>query len=123
MWNYLTEPFLFTSPGFEFTELGPWHEDGETWRRLQVTFPESIHTHSRVQTFYVDADGLIRRHDYFAEVVGPADLPSAHYSSDHRHFDGFVFPTKRRVHRIDAAGHKQPDPIMVAIDIDHIALG
>ena len=123
MWNYLTEPFTFTHPGFSFAELDPWHEDGETWRRLQVTFPDSVHTHSRVQTYYIDRDGLIRRHDYFADVLGPADLPSAHYSSGHQHFDGFVFPTQRRVHLTDASGHKLPEPVIVAIDLDHITLG
>jgi len=46
MWNYLTEPFVFTYPGVETREIEPWREDGETWRRLTVTFPETIANHN-----------------------------------------------------------------------------
>ena len=38
MWNYLTEPFGFTYPGVQAREIEPWNENGETWRRLAVTF-------------------------------------------------------------------------------------
>jgi hypothetical protein len=51
-WNYLTAPFLLTFPGVEAQELEPWRENGETWRRLRVTFPQSIATHSTEQVFY-----------------------------------------------------------------------
>ena len=122
MWNYLTEPFSFTEPGFEFAELEPWQEDGETWRRLQVTFPEHLVTHTRVQTYYIDDRGLIRRHDYHPDVLGPSDRDSAHYSWDHKEFDGFVFPTKRSVHLTDENGRKVPEPVVVSIELDDIAL-
>ena len=39
MWNYLTTPFLLTYPGVQAREISPWQEDGQTWRRLHVTFP------------------------------------------------------------------------------------
>lgn len=122
MWNYLTEPFTFAEPGFEFAELEPWREDGETWRRLQVTFPENLVTHSRVQTYYIDDAGLIRRHDYSPDVFGPSERDSAHYSWGHREFDGFVFPTKRSVHLTDENGHKLADPVVVSIELDQIKL-
>jgi hypothetical protein len=122
MWNYLTEPFAFSRPGFRFAELEPWQEDGETWRRLQVTFPEDVVTHSRVQTYYIDDAGLIRRHDYAPDVLGPSERPSAHYSWDHQEFDGFVFPTKRSVHLTDENGHKVAEPVLVSIELDRIAL-
>ncbi|MGH8639021.1 MAG: hypothetical protein ACREUZ_17950, partial [Burkholderiales bacterium] len=60
MWTYLTTPFLFTMDGVSTEELPPWHENGETWRRLKVVFPPDIATHSTVQTFYVGSDGLLR---------------------------------------------------------------
>lgn len=123
MWTYLTEPFQFAEPGFAFAELAPWQENGETWRRLQVTWPERLHTHTRVQTYYIDGDGLIRRHDYHPDVFGPGDGISAHYSWDHRDFDGFVFPTKRSVHLTDEAGHSLPEPVVVSIELDDIRLG
>ena len=46
----------------------------------KVTFPGHIASHCKEQTFYSDADGLIRRHDYIAEVLGSSG-PAAHYSS------------------------------------------
>ena len=53
MWTYLTTPFLFAMDGMATEELEPWRENGEMWRRLKVTFPQGIATHSTVQTFYV----------------------------------------------------------------------
>ena len=42
LWGYLTTPFLYTYPGFETREIEPWHENGELWRVLEVTFSEGI---------------------------------------------------------------------------------
>jgi signal transduction histidine kinase len=39
MWTYLTQPFTFTLPGFETSELEPSDEAGQQWRRLGVTWP------------------------------------------------------------------------------------
>jgi len=36
MWTYLTQPFSLTLPGFRMTELDPWEEAGQDWRRLRV---------------------------------------------------------------------------------------
>jgi hypothetical protein len=47
LWSYLTIPFLYTYPGFASEEISPWEEDGEQWRRLEVTFPGSIAGHTR----------------------------------------------------------------------------
>jgi hypothetical protein len=44
---------------------------GYRLRGVRVELPDGLHTHSRIQTFFFDDDGLIRRHDYVAEVVGP----------------------------------------------------
>jgi hypothetical protein len=122
MWNYLTEAFAFSEPGFSTVELEPWQEDGETWRRLQVTFPERIATHSRAQTYYIDAQGLIRRHDYRPDVLGAAEADSAHYTWGHQIFDGFVFPTHRSVHATDENGRKVAEPVIISIDLEDIAL-
>ncbi len=48
MWTYLTQPFTFTLPGFETSELGRWEEKGEQWRRLHVRWPSYLATHSEV---------------------------------------------------------------------------
>lgn len=42
MWTYLNIPFLYEQPGFETEEISPIQSDGETWRRLKVTFPENV---------------------------------------------------------------------------------
>jgi hypothetical protein len=96
-WNYLVEPFVFTYPGVQAREVEPWpHGEGETWRRLAVTFPATNANHNADQVFYYDADFMLRRMDYSPEVTGNA--PIAHYAYDPVTFDGFVFPTRRRVH-------------------------
>ena len=68
MWNYLNTPFLFALPGVETEELQPWQENGGAWRRLKVTFPASIATHSAEQTFYFDQQGHLKRHDYAVDI-------------------------------------------------------
>jgi hypothetical protein len=37
---------------------------------IEVRLPLDLHTHSRRQTFYFEEDGLLRRHDYVADIVG-----------------------------------------------------
>jgi hypothetical protein len=119
MWNYLNTPFMFASPGFSTEEIGPWDENGATWRRLKVTFPESVATHSPEQVFYVGNNGLIGRLDYFANVTG--GVPTAHYLSDYRDYDGIKIPTRRRAYVRNPDG-TPVDAIGVAIDIAAIRL-
>jgi hypothetical protein len=44
--------------------------DGRALTGVDVELPAALHTHSRRQSFYFDDDGLLRRHDYVAEIVG-----------------------------------------------------
>jgi hypothetical protein len=37
---------------------------------VEVELPAALHTHCRRQTFFFDDEGLLRRHDYVAEIVG-----------------------------------------------------
>jgi hypothetical protein len=46
MWTYLTQPFTFTLPGFDTTELDPWQEEAVEWRRLHVVWPSYLATRS-----------------------------------------------------------------------------
>ena len=120
MWNYLTTPFLFTYPGVQAHEIDPWQEEGQTWRRLHVTFPTTIATHNPEQTFYYDADGMQRRMDYIAQVNGNA--VAGHYTSDPKTFGGFVFPTRRLIHRRHPDGTTDRSVAFITIDIRDIAI-
>lgn len=119
MWTYLTAPFSFATPGFQTEELAPWQQHDQTWRRLKVIFPDHIASHCKKQTFYFDADGLIRRHDYIPEVLGSSG-PAAHYSSEYREFNGIKVPTRRRVYLIGEDGSVMEEPLIVSIDLDKV---
>src|SRR5580692_5812251 len=49
MWTYLTVPFLYTYAGFQSEEIAPLKLETETWRRLKVTFPDNVTSHTREQ--------------------------------------------------------------------------
>lgn len=119
-WNYLMTPFLFLMPGFQLTELASWQEQGEVWRRLHVVFPEDIPTHCREQIFYYDQTGLLRRHDYTAEIFG-SWVKAAHYCFAHRDYSGLLFPTRRRV-KPRWRERALPFPTLVSIDIDNVTV-
>jgi len=121
MWTYLNTPFLFALDGVKTEEVEPWRENGETWRRLKVSFPPNIASHSAVQTFYFDAEGLLKRQDYNTEVVG--GTLAAHYVYQHEEFSGILVPTKRRVLGRQADGTSIPDPLIVSIDLSELEFG
>jgi hypothetical protein len=118
MWTYLTTPFAFAMPGFHAEELTPWEEQGQTWRRLKVTYPPAIATHTAEQTFYFGDDGLLRRHDYTAEVVKAG--PVVHYTTGHQKVDGIVVPAKHRVYPANVDGAADTELLIVSIDLDQI---
>ena len=118
LWTYLTTPFLYTGQGFRTEEIEPWEEDCQRWRVLQVTFPEHIASHSRVQWSYFGDDGLLRRHQYTVDVMGGAQ--GVNYASDFQDFDGIQIPTKRRIYGYDDRKQKIPSPLLIAIDIDDV---
>jgi hypothetical protein len=122
MWTYISTPFVFAREGYELAELDPWEERGERWRRLAVRFPEDAHTHSREQVFHIDANGLIRRHDYTAEPLG-SWANAAHYCLDHQSFDGLILPTRRRVYPRKHSGERRARPLLVWIDVPAATVG
>jgi len=118
MWTYLTVPFSLTWAGFEVSEIEPWQEQNETWRRLRVTFPPSVASHSTEQTFSFGADGLLRRHDYEVEIVG--NSPGAHYVSDYQDVSGLLMPTRRRVFVRQPDNTPALDTLAISIDLSDI---
>jgi hypothetical protein len=117
-WNYFAAPFIFARPDFAAEETAPWHEDGQVWRRLLVTYPDTIVAHARQQTYYFDDDGLLRRLDYTVGVLGGG--PAVHYPSEYREFDGIMVPTRRRVYVRNPDGSAVRDSVSVAIDITNV---
>lgn len=116
-WNYVSLPFLLATPGFALRELAPRRVRGEAWRRLHVTFPPEVHTHSRQQVFWFDPQGLLRRHDYRADVMG-FWAHARHTCDDHRDFDGLVVPTRRRARlRLPWLDLVPPLPAAIGLDV------
>ena len=119
-WNYFTTPFLLASDGVICEEVEPWDENCQKWRVLRATFDSSIDTHCAVQKFYFDDRGMLQRHDYFTDV---AKGNAAHYCMDYKTFDGFVFPTRRRVvSRLEGEFAATGGPSSVWIDIESVVV-
>lgn len=118
MWNYLLTPYLFRRSGFSLEEAPP--AEGYA-RALRVTFPDSVPTHSRIQTFHFDQQSLLGRLDYTAEPVG-SWARAAHLCADYRDFDGVRLATRRRVLPLFGLANPLPGPVLVGIDLHEVAL-
>jgi hypothetical protein len=108
LWGYLNQPFLFARPGVEARELDS--------RSLAVTFPPEVPAHCREQVFRFDDQLRLVRNDYTAEVFGRW-ARGKHFSSGHREFGGFLFPTRRRVY---LRGTRFPT--LVRIDVEDVEI-
>ncbi|EJO56550.1 hypothetical protein FEP63_03261 [Burkholderia multivorans] len=117
MWTYLTSPFLLRHDGVSSREIEPWRVDGLPWRRLRVEFPTEIATHSAVQTFYFDADGLLRRHDYEVDIQGRN--AAARYLGDYVDVQGIRMPTRFRIYPRTAENLALPAPLIVGVDLSN----
>jgi len=121
MWTYLNVPFCFAEPGYQVKEIEPWTEKGEVLRRLHVTFPENIATHSREQVFYIDEAGLFKRHDYNVEILNNA--ASVHYVADYTEVQGIKFPTSRHVYKRNEDNTALVSgPLFISIELSDIKL-
>lgn len=120
MWTYLNLPFLLAYRGVRSEQVADWQENGETWHRLRITFPDNVVTHSSVQTLYVDAGGLLKRHDYDVDIA--AGAPAAHYIGDYSEVQGIKFPARHRIFPRQPDGQSMPEPLVVSIDVSGIEL-
>jgi hypothetical protein len=120
LWTYLNTPFLYTHDGFATEEIPSIQVENETWRRLKVTFPDTVKSHTREQISCFGADGLLRRHDYTVDILGGAT--GLNYASDYRNVDGIIIPTKRRVYAYEGDYQLVKEPLLVAIDMGEINL-
>jgi hypothetical protein len=120
LWTYLNTPFLYTNEGFVTEEIPSIQVDGETWRRLKVTFPDNVKSHTKEQISCFGPDGLLRRHDYTVDILGGAT--GLNYAADYRDVDGIIVPTKRRVYAYEGDYQLVKEPLLVAIDMGEITL-
>ena len=120
LWTYLDTPFLYTQKGFQTEEIAPIFVGGETWRRLKITFPDHIKSHSREQISCFGPDGLLRRHDYTVDILGGAT--GLNYASEYRDVEGIIIPTKRRIYAYEGDYQLVPEPLLVKIDMGEITL-
>lgn len=119
LWTYLNTPFLYTHEGFATEELSSIQADGETWRRLKVTFPDSVKSHTREQISCFGPDGLLRRHDYTVDILGGAT--GLNYASDYRDVDGIIVPTKRRIYAYEGNYQLVKEPLLVGVDMGEVS--
>ena len=120
LWTYLNLPFLCARPGFITEEIAPIEVDDEAWRRLKVTFPEHIKSHTREQVLCFGPDGLLRRHDFTIDILGGAT--GLLYATDYRDVDGIIIPTIRRGYAWQGDYQLIPEPLLVAFDMGDIAI-
>lgn len=115
LWNYLSFPFIPEAPGVSLSET-----ESNT-RKLRARFDSSVPTHSEVQSFHVDASGLLTRHDYTADVIGKW-ANAANFCLASEVVDGLRFYTRRRVLPRLGMQTVLPFPTLVWIEIDAIRL-
>jgi hypothetical protein len=120
LWTYLNTPFLYTYEGFKTEEIPSIRAGGETWRRLKVTFPDYVKSHTREQISCFGPDGLIRQHDYTVDILGGAT--GLNYASEYRDVDGIIIPTRRRIYAYEGDYQLVKEPLLVSIDMGEIAL-
>lgn len=73
---------------------------------VTVRYPVGAETHGSLERFHFAADGLLRRHDYHADILGPG-ANGAHYSREYVELDGIPIATRREV-RLSVAGRATP---------------
>jgi len=92
--HYCGLPFTLTEG--RVLSVGRGHADGRALTRVDVELPPTLHTHCRRQAFYFDDDGLLRRHDYVAEIAGWF-ARGAHLWRDFGTAQGIPIPRVRHV--------------------------
>jgi hypothetical protein len=80
--------------------------------RLTVRYAPDAHTHCARERFHFDATGLLVRHDYRAEVLGPG-AHGAHWSRDYVEVDGLMIARRREVF-MRIGSWATPVPVLIA---------
>jgi hypothetical protein len=93
--TYINVPFIL--PTLKLLKEFEISDSQERWNGLEVEFPNGFDTHSKVQTFYFDQTGLLRRNDYSAEIIGGWAM-GAHYSEGYTEINHIQVALRRRVY-------------------------
>jgi hypothetical protein len=91
---------------------------GRALSGVAVELPAALHTHCRRQTFFFDEEGLLRRHDYVADIVGWW-ARGAHRWEDFVEVGGLVVP--RRRHVVARLGRLELPVVALHAELDALA--
>ncbi len=108
--TYQALPFVLAQTSF--VSLRRVHDHGEELTGVFVDFSAELPSHSVRQGCYFDGTGLLRRHDYTADIVGRW-ANGAHYSGDYIDAGGLMVATRRWV-VVTLLGRPTPIPVLHA---------
>ena len=91
------------------------HCDGRALTGVDVELPATLHTHCRRQAFYFDDEGLLRRHDYVADIAGWI-ARGAHLWRDFVTAQGI--PTPRERHVVLRLGRRATSLVALHAELD-----
>lgn len=112
--SYAAVPFVLPSLKYVKAVRGRWR--GEPLVGVRVEYPAGAEVHSRRQNYLFDREGLLRRNDYVADVVG-AIWRGAHGWDDFVTVEGLPVPTRRTVvPRLGTMALKRPVVLEAKID-------
>ena len=105
--NYFRLPFALAALPIRTASI----TSGSTsW--IETEFPVDVDTHSKIQRFWFDESGLLFRHDYRADILGPI-FYGAHFSHDYR-FDLAIPIAETRVVNVRMGSIATPIPVLKA---------
>ena len=122
IWNYLIFPRLFVWPNVSLISFQEIEENNNVWQKVVISFPDTINTHSKYQTFYFNGSGDLKRIDYSPKFFHHMARASQ-YLSEHCRVGTESVPLKRKVYPRLKNGVVLSFPLMVWIKIIDIESG
>lgn len=108
-WNYFTLPRLLLREDIQWKEESPG--------MLKAHFPDTIPTHSQVQSFIFDKDsGLLKQHNYTASIISRF-ANAANVVKEHSHSDGIPYACRRIVTPASFSGKPLTFPVLIDIQV------
>jgi hypothetical protein len=115
VWNCVTQPFLFTYPGFEVQASHAIDVNGEPQPRLSIHLPSNVVSHARVIDMNVRSDGLMSSQDF---VFGVMNAQVTSVFSDYCEIQGLTLPMVRRMYRSEAwKTNREEAPVLACLEL------